>query len=245
MSGDSYVSESARTGSFAMISLGDGSINGSPNDGDDAFAGDRDGLYDLNDLGSPNPFQFGGGLDIFPTETAFSIGALTYDESQVLPVGASNFAISSIALDLSSDINMTNWFAFTPTGAYSFGALDAADTITFQDGILSGVDLEVDLFFALDTTNIASLTDATVTSTTWQGTFSISGSDISLQINENQLVADPFGGVPIGGFPPGADVSSTFTLNATGTVNAIPEPSGLVLVALVTIPGFLIRRQRG
>ncbi|MEM9753983.1 MAG: hypothetical protein AAF916_11455, partial [Planctomycetota bacterium] len=95
-----------------------------------------------------------------------------------------------------SDRAIGLWF-FDAPGAITFGSLDASDTITYTDGALTSIDIEVTADFSVSTT-------------TWSGLFTISGADLSFQINDSQ----PFG---FG--------SSDLVVDLTGTVLAVPEPA--------------------
>ncbi|MEM6312487.1 MAG: PEP-CTERM sorting domain-containing protein, partial [Planctomycetota bacterium] len=123
----------------------------------------------------------------------------------------------SVVSDI-SDRAIGLWF-FDAPGSIGFGALDAADTVTFTDGVLTSIDLSIPTTFD-------------VGGSVWNGTFSITGDQLSYQINEVQ----PFG---FG--------TSTLVADITGTVGAvgsfvIPEPSSLGLLGVSTL--LLSRRRR-
>lgn len=240
---DSFVSEDAVTGSFAQISQGDGSLGPQSApflNSTDPGGGDADGLYDIGDLGSSNPTMFGD-IDLFPRENAFEWGTLTYDDTGFTGVGVEVFPVTG--LDLSGfwteDPNRTNgspgspplvisdvsdralglWF-FDADGEITFGGVDAADTVTFTNGFLTSIDVETTTSFILDDAG---------TPLSYDGTFSISGSDISYQVQDTNTVFGFF--------------ASTWTLDLTGRVNAVvPEPSSAAIAALALIPACLRRR---
>lgn len=229
MNGNSYFSEDLITVGYSRINLGNGSL-GSAN----ALTGDRDGHYLLPGGGhtpatDPNPQPVGSGWDMFPRETQFSIGSLIFDNAGFTGIGTEVFSITS--LDLSAfwkaDPNRTNtsqgpptvvsdisdyaiglWF-FNGPGQITFGALDASDTVTFTDGVLTSINLQITTAFSVQGFG---------TPAVWDGTFSVTGANLSYQINDS---AATFMG------------NSTFVADLTGTVNSvIPEPSALALLGL-------------
>jgi len=225
MNPGSSFSENAITGETFIISNGDGTVaNGN--------AGDDDS--------DPN---FGSTINLFPNEVNFSVGSLTYDDAAATGSGTEVFTITGLDLSAlwSADPNRTNttggvtvlsdisdfaigqWL-FDGPGGISFGALDAADTVTTIDGVVSSVDLAVTTAF--------STTDGAFNTVIWNGTFSITGADLSYQINDTQNFDIGFG-----------VVSSTLQANLTGTVDAIPEPSTLTLLGLGCAGLTLLRRR--
>lgn len=239
MDGSGYMAEDIVTGGFSRINLGDGKIGtagfilnpASPNYPN---SGDRDGHYNWNGSDNPalisSPVPLGSGWDLFPRETNFTIGTLTYNDAGFTGIGIEVFSITSLDLSAfwTSDPNRTNstpgnlptvisdisdhaiglWL-FGGAGGISFGALDAADTVTFTNGALTSIDLQVTTAFSAN---------AFASSLVWDGTFSISGADLSYQIHDS---ASTFIG------------PSTFVADLKGTVNAVvPEPSSLALLAL-------------
>ncbi len=252
MDGSSYMSENMATGGFSRINLGDGSTGtagfiSNPASPNYANSGDRDGHYLLPTSPAPgyspathvSPTATGTGWDLFPRETNFQVGNLTFDDTGFTGIGTETFTVTAIDLSglWTSDPNRTVgtpgsmpskisdisdhaiglWFFGSP-GGISFGALDAADTITFTNGILTSIDIDITTVFTISAYNVA-----------WDGNFSISGRDISYQINDTA-------GIPGFGL-------STFVADLNGTVNAvIPEPSTALLGALGVL--FLARRRR-
>lgn len=232
MDGSSYMAQYPATGSFARINLGDGTVN------------DRDGLYRWNGTADPAIIVtgggagqdgeiLGGGINLFPREANFQVGSVTYNENLVSPTGISTVPITTIDLGafwtadparttapflptVISDISdqaIGFWF-FNMAGGIGFGALDANDTLTFTDGVLTSIDLEL-------TTSFSAYGGAF----TWNGVFSITGNEIAYQIDQT-----------LGG-------SQRFVADLTGTVNSvIPEPSALLLSALGSLA--LLRRKR-
>ncbi|MCW1885561.1 hypothetical protein OKA04_12550 [Luteolibacter flavescens] len=235
MSGDSYISEDAATGGFGMIRLGNGSLGTAG-----ANTGDADAIYDINNLGQANPGSpLGTTIDLFPRETSFQVGSLSYDETGLTGVGTETVAITSFDLSAfwTSDPARTNgapggpptvisdisdhalglWF-FDAPGGISFGSLDASDTLTFTNGQLTSINLAIPTTF---TVNIG-------TELAWSGTFSVTGNQIAYLIND---VQETFIG------------PSTLTANLTGTVNAVvPEPAVTLLGSLGAL--LLLRRRR-
>ncbi|MEM6639391.1 MAG: VPLPA-CTERM sorting domain-containing protein [Pseudomonadota bacterium] len=232
MDADSFISESAFSGAYAQISQGDGSL-GSVG----ALTGDNDGLYNLNDFGQPNPQMFGG-VDLFPREQNFQVGSVTYDETQITGVGVETVQISSI--DLSelytpdpertnpspgtapsvisdiSDLAIGTWF-FNAAGGISFGDLDANDTLTFTDGVLTSIDLEITTVFSVQSFDLIE----------FEGVFRISGNEIGYLINDFQF-------------------GSTLEANITGIVSAVvPVPPALLLFPSALAAFGALRRRRG
>lgn len=225
MNGNSYISEDAATGAFARINAGDGSL-GSVG----ANTGDADGLYPIANVGNSDPGALlGTPVDLFPRETNFQVGSLTYNEAGLTGVGVEVRTI--LTLDLSAfwspDPNRTNGTAgsaptvisdisdraiglwlFDAPGSITFGALDATDTVTFTDGVLTSIDLDITTTFALEPFGMP---------LSFDGTFSITGASLSYRINDT--AASFFG-------------THNLVANLTGTVNAVPEPSSAALLAL-------------
>lgn len=220
-----FLGESAATGSFARINLGDGSL-GSVG----ANTGDGDGVFNFANREATDPGPaFGTPIDLFPREADFLVGSL--DHAPITGTGVetlsivsldtsefwspdpgrtdfTNFDSPSVISDI-SDYGIGLWF-FNGPGSITFGALDSADTVTYTDGELTSIDLEVETVFNAD---------AFGTPVSYSGTFSITGNQLSYQIDDN---AD------LGFFG-----TSNLVADLTGTVNAVvPEPASLVLVGL-------------
>lgn len=226
MNGNSFISEDAVTGSFARINAGNGSLGSVGSN-----TGDGDGTYNIANVSNPNPGPlWGTPMDIFPREANFQVGSLTYNGVGATGIGTETFAITAYNLSAfwSADPNRLNaapgaaptvisdisdhglgqWF-FNAPGSILFGALDASDTVTFTDGALTSINLAISTSFTIDSFGLV-----------WDGTFSISGANLSYQINDS---ADTFLG------------PSTLVADLTGTVNAVtvvPEPSSLALAGL-------------
>lgn len=190
MDGSGYLYEVSFTGGYSRINLGTGA------------AGDRDGHWRLTSgytpANDPTPSSLGSGFDTFPREANFLVGTLTFNESLVNLTGTSVIPIDSFDLSefWKADSNRTNstagslptvvsdisdyalgkWFYNLP-GNISFGALDAEDTVTFTNGVLTAINLSITTTF-------------TVQSFAWNGTFSINGDDISYQINQSSFQAN-------------------------------------------------------
>ncbi|MEM1186758.1 MAG: hypothetical protein AAGI53_17370 [Planctomycetota bacterium] len=234
MNADSFISEDSITGSFARIGLGDGSL------------GDADGLYDIADINNPTPpttpfFP----LDVFPREADFVVGDLDFDAAAVSGAGVETAGVTN--LDLSelwasdptridpnpttapsvvsdiSDRALGLWFFGAP-GAIEFGSLDASDTVTFTDGVLTSIDVSITADFSIDASGAGA-------PTVWSGTFSISGDAISFQVNDTQ---NPF-------------IPSTIVIDLTGRVDAvgsfvIPTPAGAL--SFLAGAALVARRRR-
>lgn len=224
----SFMAEYDITGVQAQINFGDGT------------AGDADGLYNVADLS-----QSFGSADVFPRESNFSIGSLSYNDGAITGSGVETSAVTGLDLSgfwtadpnrdgsggatVTSDISdhaLGLWF-FNAPGSIGFGALDAADTVTFTDGVLTSIDLSVSASFIVDYTFAGS-------STSYDGSFSISGADFAFQIDETEL------NVPtsIGSSP-----QSRFVADVSGTINAVPEPAS-ALIVLGGGMGLLARRKQ-
>lgn len=232
--GRGFVAEHTLSGAFARIDIGTGQ------------PGDSDGLYLIggsDPASAINPVFLGSGIDLFPREEHFSVGTLSYDPGllagsgvEVLPVGSLDLSGlwtsdpargdplatgATVTSDL-SDYALGLWFLGSP-GALRFSALDASDTLTFEDGRLSSIDLIVDADFEVV------LFGSPVV---WSGTLSFSGAMISLLIDD--VAATPVG-------------DSRLQIQLEGTVDAvsaIPEPSFLSLaLGCVVLCGILARAR--
>lgn len=213
------VSENALTGETFVISNGDGTIANGKSGDDDS-----------------NP-AFGDSLNLFPREADFVVGSFDFDAGSIVGVGSESTEISSIDLSelWSADPNRTTsdptadatvlsdlsdfaigaWL-FNGPGSITFGSLDASDTITFTDGLLTSIDFSIDAIFNAD---------AFGTPVTWAGTLTAAGDILSFQINDTQ---------------PAGFGNSTLVVDLTGTIAAvgsytIPEPTAVVLFSLAAI----------
>jgi len=215
MDGASYVSEDAATGSFGRIDLGDGTRPVAPGD-----PGDGDAAYNLAEFNDPNPTQFGSDIDLFPRESDFLVGSVEFDET--LLTGSGVEVVQIDAIDLSefwtSDPNRSSidpasiitdfsdkgigLYFFELPGDLTFGPLDSADTVTFTDGVLTSIDLEISAQFNIDTSGFGG-----AGLTTWDGTFTISGNQLSYSVLDTE--------------PVGFAGDSTFDIQLTGTVDAV------------------------
>ncbi|MEM6553939.1 MAG: PEP-CTERM sorting domain-containing protein [Planctomycetota bacterium] len=190
-----FLSEDLVTGSFGQI------------------ARSPDGLYNVAD-----PSQQFGTVGLFPNQANFGIGSLTYDDSGVDSLGIDIAPITG--LDTSdfwqagssiTDINDASGFDFWFQGSNSIVAFGApTGTVTFSNGDLVSIDLSTSISFTIDYSVFAP-------TTTYTGTFLISGNQLAIAVNESVELA------------PGQ--VSTFVADLTGTVNAvIPEPSSVALL---------------
>lgn len=235
MNGSSYMSEDTVTGGFSRINMGNGSLGSAG-----ANTGDADGHYLLSNFNNPSASPLGTSIDTFPREANFQVGNITYNEAGLTGIGVETVAITTIDLAAfwTSDPNRTsNTAGSTPTvisdisdhalglwlfngpGAITFGSLDASDTITFTNGVLTSINLQLATTFSASAFGM---------DLAWNGTFSIDGADLSYQIDD---VESTFVG------------ESRFVANLTGRVNSvIPEPSSLALGAAGLL--VLLRRRR-
>ncbi|MEM9066056.1 MAG: hypothetical protein AAGB51_11260 [Planctomycetota bacterium] len=217
--GSSRISEFNLTGAFAQIDFGDGS------------PGDADGAYLIGSEAGP----LGTNLDIFPNETSFGVGSLSFDDSGISGSGTETVAATAIDLSAlwapgssSTDISAValSDFFFSAPAFFTFGPLDASDTVTFVDGAIDSVNLEIDASFSL-------FLSSTAGPTVFNGTFSIVGDQFSLLIDETLSdVQTDFGVFP----------ESRLRIDISGTVSAIPAP-GTGLLGLALCGGALRRRR--
>lgn len=218
--GSSRISEFDLTGAFAQIDFGDGG------------PGDADGAYSVADETGP----FGSALDVFPNETNFGVGNLMFDDSTLTGFGVETLTIGAIDLgqlftpaSLTSDISgvaLSNFFFSAPVD-FVFGSLDASDTVTFTDGVLTSIDLSIDASFLVDLTFAGQ-------GRSFDGAFSISGNRFSLFIDETEFnVPTVFGVAP----------QSRIVVDISGTVAAvIPAPGAAAFLAVAG--AFAARRRR-
>ena len=221
-------SESTITAAQGRINLGSGG------------AGDADAAYDI----ATGTTFYGSVIDLFPNqpnEAAFTVGSVSFDDAGLSGVGVELAPIT--AIDLSglwadgsattdiSDVGLDLWFG--PMTDLSFGALDAADQLTFTDGVLTSIDLSI----------VAGLStyDQGFNFLQWGGVFSVSGSALSLAIADTQMYdTGMFGSMP-----------SMLESNLAGTVSSVgsyelstvPEPS-TALITVVGLLGFAFAQRR-
>ena len=221
-------SESTITAAQGRINLGSGG------------AGDADAAYDI----ATGSTLLGSAIDLFPNqpnEADFTVGSVSFDDAGLSGVGVELAPIT--AIDLSglwtdgsattdiSDVGLDMWFG--PMSSFSFGALDAADKLTFTDGVLTSIDLSIDA--GLNTV------DQGFNFLTWSGVFSVSGSTLDLDITDTQFYdTGMFGSLP-----------SIFDSNLSGTVGSVgsyqlstvPEPSAALMV-IAGLLGFAFVQRR-
>jgi hypothetical protein len=212
------ITESQLTAGQARIDLGTGA------------PGDADGVYDLND----DTVLFGSPADVFPNEAAFNVGSIAVDTAGVTGLGIEVAPITSLDLSLLwaadsgatdiSDTGLDLWFFDGPV-EFTFGSLDASDTATFTNGVLTSIDLSITAAFSANTF---------LGVVVWTGgALSVAGDQFSLQLNDTQPTA--FG-------------DSTFVIDLTGTVNAVgsfavPEPTSAGLLGGATLVAVLVKRR--
>lgn len=247
MDAGGFMSEDVVTGAYARINLGDGLL-GSVG----ARSGDADGFYllDGSQAGTGTPSQLGTDVDLFPREADFVVGNLTFDTTGITGLGVETSSVLSIDLGelWTDDPNRTSGSAtanptvlsdisdhaiglwlFDQDGVMAFGTLDANDTVTFTDGLLTSIDLAIDLTFtAFGGDAVWSETDG----------FRIEGDQISLQLTDTSS------------FNFSLDFTSEFQIDLVGTVQSVgvfvvPEPAaGLVVAGLAVLPGRRNRSDR-
>jgi hypothetical protein len=195
---DSRVAEFDLTGSQARVRYGTGA------------SGDFDGLYDVNDPTT----MYGRGLDVFPREGNFVVGSLRYN---VADAGALNGTFPVSALDLAglwaddsatSDISaaaLSVWL-FGRTVQLRFGPIDAADTVTFSNGVLTSLDVEVTAELSVDFA--AGLAPATV----YDGRLTLTGNRLSLSMDDTVEDVRTARGV---------QPRSRFVIDVSGVVSAV------------------------
>ncbi len=209
------ITESQLTAGQGRINLGDGN------------PGDADAVYDIND----SRVLFGTPIDLFPNEAEFTVGSITVDDAGITGSGVEVAAVTGIDLSALwaqgstttdiSDTGLDLWFFDGPV-EFSFGTLDASDIATFNDGLLTSINLSITAAFSGNTF---------LGTVTWGGgTLSVSGDEFSFQINDTQ--STDFG-------------DSNLVVDLTGTVDSvgsfvIPEPASLALLG----PGGLLLASR-
>ncbi|MEL6499436.1 MAG: hypothetical protein AAGJ54_12115 [Planctomycetota bacterium] len=170
MNADSFLSIGNPVSSLTWrIGVGDGIVGNGPL-GDDDLTADS-GFIDSDTFRPSN---------VFPRETAFTVGSLTFDATGFTAVGVETFQITSLdlgefirfdpavldqppfnaagwdpnAISVASDISTFEYarqaaFPDLATGFRDFGPaanaafLDADDTVTFTDGVLTSVDWSI------------------------------------------------------------------------------------------------------
>ncbi len=211
------------------------------------------GFYTLEEMKSISaPLAIGSGWDLFPREQNFLVGGITFDmggldqtlsgTTQITGLNMSEFwkpdpnRVSGVpgngptVISDISDQAIGLWF-FDGSGGIGFGGLDATDTVTFNNGLLTSIDLNVTTTFSVSAPFLPG------SDTVWDGIFSISGNQFAYQINQTQAI--PFYG------------DSTFIADLTGTVNAVgdyqlsavPEPSSFALLSLACGGATWYRRR--
>ena len=195
MDGTSNVREDALTGSQSQISFGDGG------------PGDADGAYDISDLS----VRFGTKVDIFPNENNFSVGTLVYDDAAATGYGVEIVGVTALNVDLTNDISNLPMILAGNPGSFVFGDPDGGDTVTLTDGVVTGINVDVEVGFTVD---FSAFGQAPVT---WAGTFSVEGNELSLAIDDTMPVVTPFG-----------VLQSNLIWDLRGSVNAVVDQSRLL-----------------
>ncbi|MEM7563138.1 MAG: hypothetical protein AAF353_08840 [Pseudomonadota bacterium] len=205
-------------GGYAQISQGDGT----PGDADGGYSNADDSL-----LGTP--------LDVFPRETAFEVGSI--EHADVTGIGVEVRQIDSIDMSQfwtdgstnNTDISDQQLSFLIPATfeGVTFGPLDANDTVTYTDGVLTSIDLAIDTAFVIQ--------GFLQPFYEFDGTFSIVGNQFAYQIADTELIQ--FLGA-----------NETFTVDLAGSVNAVvPLPPAVLLFgsAILGLLGLSRRRQLG
>ncbi|MEM9944275.1 MAG: PEP-CTERM sorting domain-containing protein [Planctomycetota bacterium] len=236
MDAGGYFAEDAALDSIARINFGDGTAN--DRDGANQYSDPNDGSFDPNKPESDyTPFGTSN-LNIFPNETNFNVGQVGFDETGLSPTFTGTVQINSLDLgafytlnDATSDINGVDFPLLFPFGGgLTLGTFDANDTLTFTNGLLTSIDVEVeaDVFVADFTGQV-----------TYDGLLTFSGSNINLNIMETETVV---------GFTGPFNSTLDFQLSGiVGAVNnfqisAVPEPGSFGLAA--TAFGLIALRRR-
>lgn len=225
----SRLSETQFTGSFAEIGR------------------NPEGLYNL-----ANPSQQFGTADLFnETQTAngieLGIGSIDFDDAAATGVGVETFAITAFnpLFTVGADLVGQGFFLWFFDGAntsVTYGGIDANDTVTFTDGVLTGIDLTTDVTFNIDYGFIAtSGPNPFGNDADGVGTFAISGSSLAIDVLDTDVVSTFFGTGP-----------TTFIADIDGTVLAVssaaapvPEPTTLVMLGMGGLGAVLtVRRKR-
>jgi hypothetical protein len=223
MNGSSYISERDATGVGAQINLGNG------------LPGDRDGLNLVSNVPAdnirPTGAAVGGAINFFPNEVNFGVGSLTYDDIGLTGIGIEQapitifnpnlfWAAGSSTTDLNDDGGFDLWFPGT-NSSVAFGGLDANDRVTLTNGVLTSIDLSTTSLLNLDFGAFGGIFS-------FPGNFSITGNALSFQVDSETI------GV------------TRVVANLTGTVNAVnavPEPTSLLLMASGLGLAMLRRRR--
>ncbi|MEM9480531.1 MAG: PEP-CTERM sorting domain-containing protein [Verrucomicrobiota bacterium] len=187
--------------------------------------GDRDGRE------FPEGTPVGGaGSDAFPREENFVVGSLTYDESLVSGSGIETVSILGINLgELQNDVSAANLEPdFRGIQPWSFGTIDAGDTITFTDGVLTSLDIDLTADIPVADANFPP-------AVIFDGTLVFSGNSIRWVVSDTESIDSPF-------FPIVIDQTIDWELNGV-VLAVVPEPSA-GLLAFGALSGLVLRRRR-
>jgi hypothetical protein len=167
---ESRVAEYDLTGSQARVAFGTGG------------PGDFDGLYDVNDPTT----MYGRGLDLFPREGNFVVGSLGYEVGDA-GVLSGTFPVTELDLtglwiddSRTSDIAgaaLRVWL-FNRDVRLRFGSVDAADTVTFTNGVLTSLNVDVTAELSVD------FASGLAPPTVYDGRLTLLGNRLALSIDD-------------------------------------------------------------
>jgi hypothetical protein len=150
--------------SDAFAQIDQGGVGGNP---------DNDGYFLASSLPAFAPI--GGGVDVFPNESAFGVvGTLNYDVTGLLGSGIESAPITALDVQFEDDINASLTIVANNTGGNNFSTVvnSASGTVTLFNGAVSGVNLSSEVSFVFGG------------AVPFTGTFDVSGSRFSLLVDE-------------------------------------------------------------
>ncbi|WP_309384098.1 hypothetical protein [Cerasicoccus frondis] len=168
--------------------------------------------------------------------SSYSFGALSWDDSSLTGVGQETIGVGDLSLNLDGtrfsplygDHNYNNEFAW----AYDLITSNLTGAgLTFNDGVLTSVDIVADLAILAKGYDLDSL----AVSDTFDGIVSFSGNGFSFDVDETKDIGTFYG--------PAADVHVYF--DAAGTFDLVPEPQTYaMLMGTVLLSFTFVRRLR-